>query len=157
MPGTNRPGFHNLPAERNDFTGGNISITESGSSENSKVAIPNSFSEGFTRPLPPFRLDQEPRAISGTPGVLGITHTGFGRLRFTYGQRLHATFAPIGQRLVILTLTGNRGGRINTLFQLVISGHFGTSNHTVEILMPLTAQHLSGTNLPIITIPEFTA
>src|SRR5690606_6421515 len=157
MPGAHRSGFHYFPAERNDFTGGNISITESGSSENSKVAIPNSFSEGFTRPLPPFRLDQKPRAIGGTPGVLGIAHTGLGRLGFAYGQRLDPAIAPVGHRLVILALTGDGSDRIDALCQFVISGHFGTSDHAVKILMPLMAQHRSGTGLPISAIPEFTA
>src|SRR5690554_4641160 len=104
MPGAHCPGFHYFPAERNDFTGGNISITEAGSPENRKVAVPDRLGEGFARPLPPFRLNEQPSAISGSGSVLGVTGTGFVGKGFSRGQRLHTAFTPVGQGIIEFAL-----------------------------------------------------
>src|SRR5690606_37208048 len=157
MPGAHRSGFHYFPAERNDLTGGNISITEAGSSENGHMAVPNGLGEGFTRPLPPFGLNQQPRTIGGAGRVVSVAGAGLVGDWLTRGQRLNAAFAPVGQGFLILALNSNFRGCEDAFFQFVIGSHFSTSNHPVKVVMPLLPEGLCRAGFPVVTVPEFTA
>src|SRR5690554_625229 len=157
MPGAHRSGFHYFPAERNDLTGGNISITEAGSSENGHMAVPNGLGEGFTRPLPPFGLNQQPRTIGGAGRVVSVAGAGLVGDWLARGQRLNAAFAPVGQGFLKLALNSNFRGCEDAFFQFVIGSHFSTSDHPVKVVMPLLPEGLSRAGFPVVTVPEFTA
>src|SRR5690554_4232405 len=157
MPGAHRSGFHYFPAERNDLTGGNISITEAGSSENGHMAVPNGLGEGFTRPLPPFGLNQQPRTIGGAGRVVSVAGAGLVGDWLARGERLNAAFAPVSQGFIKLALNSNFRGCEDAFFQFVIGSHFSTSDHPVEVVMPLLPEGVSRAGFPVVTVPEFTA